>query len=144
MVTLAIVGLLLALVPPALDGISPRWRLRAAALQVAATAQWARNAAALQGSPAQILYDVRGGSCWVRLGQDTHALHNLPPDVRFETVRLGDVEVRSDVAACQAFPDGTLEPHQVTLRNEKGMRIRISFNRLTGEPTYEQETESLR
>lgn len=141
MAALVILGLLVALVPPAVDGIGPRWRLRATARQVAATAQWARNAAAVQGSPVEVFYDVPEGSHWVRVGDDTEAFHTLPRDVRFEWVKFGDIQVAGDVAVCKAFPDGTLDAHEVMLRNEKGMRIRISFDRLTGEPTYEYASD---
>jgi len=142
MAALVILGLLVTLAPPAVNGISPTWRLRAAARQVAATAQWARNAAAVQGGPVEIFYDVPEGSHWVREGGDTQAFHALPRDVRFEWVKFGGIQVAGDVAVCKAFPDGTLDAHEVMLRSDKGMRIRIRFDRLTGEPTYEYESDT--
>lgn len=140
MAALVILGLLLTVVPPALNSLSPRWRLRSAAQQVAATVQWARNAAAVQDKPVQILYDVPEGAYWVRVGEQTHALRSLPGDVRFNWVKFGSIVVTSDVAACEAFPDGTLDPHQVMLRNQNDRRMSLHFDRLTGEPAYEEET----
>lgn len=139
MAALVILGLLLTVVPPALNGLSPRWRLRAAAQQVAATVQWARNAAAVQNRPAQILYDVPEGAYWVRVGEQTHALRSLPRDVRFDQVKFGRIVVTADVASCEAFPDGTLDAHEVILRNQNDRRMRLHFDRLTGEPAYEEE-----
>jgi len=139
MVALVILGLLLTLVPPAVNSLSPRWRLRSAAHEVAATVQWARNAAAIQGRPVQILYDVPEGAYWVRVGDETYALRSLPREVRFDWVKFGRIVVVNDVAACEAFPDGALDSHQVMLRNQNDRRMRLHFDRLTGEPTYEEK-----
>ena len=138
MVALAILGLLLALVPPALDGVSSRWRLRTAAQHVAATVQWARNAASIEDRPVEVLYDVPDDSFWVRDGQQTHAFHSLPRGVHLDWVRFGSIEVTGDVASCTALPDGTVDAHQVMLRSDDDAEIRISFDRLTGEPFYDR------
>jgi len=144
MVALAVLGVLLVIVPPALNSLGPRWRIRAAAQEVAATVQWARNAASLADAQVEILYDVPDGSFWVRSGLETRAYHELPRDVRFRRVRFGEVEVILDVAACRAFPDGTVDAHEVALEDGRGNGAVISFDRLTGEPTYETTSETAR
>jgi len=139
LVAMAVLGLLLAIVPPRLNRFRSRWRLRAAAEEVAASVLWARNAAALEGRVAQILYDVPEGSYWIRMGQRSQNVRRLPRGVDFEQVTFGERRVTGDVAACSAYPDGTLDAHEVLLRSEAGRRIRIRFKRLIGEPSYEEE-----
>ena len=138
MAALIILGLLLALVRPMVNGVTSRWRLRAAAQQVESVVQWAQNAAAVRGEPVQVLYDVPDGSYWVRVGDETHALHRLPGEVSFASVRFGEIKVTRDVAACGAFPDGTLDSHEVILRTTDDSAVRLTFDRLTGEPSYEE------
>jgi len=138
LVALAILGLLLSLVRPVLDGVGARWRLRAAAQEVEGVVRWAQNAAAARGVPAHVIYDVREGSCWVRLRDKTHAFHALPRGVTFSFVRLGGIEVTGDLANVRAFPDGTLDSHEVALQGAGELRIHMTFERLTGEPSYEE------
>ncbi len=141
MVALVLLGLLLALSLPALDGITAGWRLRAAAHQVEAVVQWAQNAAAVTGGPVQVLYDVPDGSFWVRMNDETHAHHRLPDGVSFESVRFGEVEVIYDVAAVRAFPDGTVDAHEVRLQTGEDTLIGLTFNRLTGEVQFREGTD---
>jgi len=142
MVALVLVGLLLALSRPAVDGLTAGWRLRAAAHQVTAVVQWAQNAAVVKGAPVQVLYDVPDGSFWVRVGDRTYAYHRLPEDVKFESVRFGGLDVVYDVAAVRAMPDGTLDAHEVRLRGRSGASIRLTFDRLTGEVHFLEEAHA--
>jgi type II secretory pathway pseudopilin PulG len=138
-VALAVIGLILTLAMPRLNRITPRWRLRAAAQQVAATVQWARNAAALSGRRVRVLYDVPEGQFWVEDEQgEARAFHQLPGGVRFEWVKFGFMTVQQDVAACFAYPDGTVTDHEILLVNEDYSVIRMRFSPLTGEPSYEE------
>ena len=141
-VTLAVLALVLTLMVPRLNRLTPRWRLRAAAHQVATTLQWARNAAALSGDRARILYDVPAGQFWVEVDEETHAFHRLPAGVRFEWVKFGFNTVQQEVAACFAYPDGTVTDHEVLLGTGEYSVIRIRFSPLTGEPSYERTTAS--
>lgn len=141
---LAILGLLLAIVPARLDRLRSRWRLRAAAEEIAATTSWAHNSAALQGVAVQIMYDVPRSEFWIRTGQRAENFRHLPDGVVFAHVAFGSRLVTGDVAACQAYPDGTLDAHEVVLRSDAGRDMRIRFDRLTGEPSYVEELASLR
>lgn len=140
MAALAVLALMLTLIPPALDGISTRSRLRAAAHEVESTVRWAQNAAAVKGSAVQVLYDVAAGSYGVRAGDRDLTCHRLPAGVTFKSVRFGDFEVLSDVAALRVYPDGTLDSHQVTIASAEDLQVRLTFCRLTGEPVYEEFT----
>jgi len=56
-------------------------------------------------------------------------------------VRLADgTEVLHDVAEVAASPEGTLDPHVVTLTGHTGEEVVLSFDRLTGEMTYVEKT----
>jgi len=138
MVVLFILGLTLTLVRPGLDGITSRWRLRSAAQQVQSVVLWARSAAALRNAPAEILYDVPTSEFRVRIEGDVHPPRSLPDGVRFERVRFGNETVEHDVAACRAFPDGTVDSHIVVLADRSGRRVRLTFSRLLGEAEYEE------
>ena len=138
MVVIVILGLLLALVRPGLDGITSRWRLRSAAQQVQSVVVWARSAAALRNAPAEILYDVPASEFRVRIGGTAYSRRSLPDGVRFERVRFGNETVEYDVASCRAFPDGTVDSHIVVLADRSGRRARLTFSRLLGEAEYEE------
>ena len=80
-------------------------------------------------------------SWWVQMGAETFAYHRLPRGVEFVSVRFADgTEVVRDVAEVTAAPDGTLDPHVVTLTGHTGEEVVLSFDRLTGEMTYVEKT----
>jgi type II secretory pathway pseudopilin PulG len=136
MAALVILALALTVCRLALDGITVRWRLRAAAHEVESVAQWALNAAASRGRPTRVLYDVPENCWWVQMGTETFAWHRLPQGVAFVSVRFPDgTEIMHDVAAVRASPEGTLDPHVVTLTGHSGEEVVLSFDRLTGEMT---------
>ena len=137
-VALVVLGLLVSLTPPALNSIGARWRLRGAAQEIEGVVRWAQNAAAARGVPESVLYDLPERSYWVRLRGKVPVVHTLPRGVRFDYVDLGDVRVVNDVAVVRAFPNDTLDSHEVLLLGEGDLRLRIAFDRLTGEPFYEE------
>lgn len=142
MAALVILAVLMTLTRPALDAVSPRWQLRAAAQQAENLVLWARNAAVSHGEPVQVLYDVPEGSCWVRVGDRTYSFYRLPRGVRFQAVRFGTrVEVTQDVAACRVFPDGTLDAHEVILRGSGSLGAKLTHQRLTTEAYYEERDD---
>ena len=138
MAALVILGLVITLSRPILNGINSRWRLRSAAYQVESVVRFAQNAAAARDESVQVLYDVTEGSHWVRIGDTTYSFRTLPDGVRFESVNFGERPVVRDVAACGVFSDGTLDGHSVTLHGAGDTRIRLDFDRLTGEAYYEE------
>jgi Tfp pilus assembly protein FimT len=141
MAALAILAVALVVSHLAVDGISVRWRLRGAAHEVESVAQWALSAAASRSRPTRVLYDVAENSWWVQMGTETFAYHHLPQGVAFVSVRFADgTEVVRDVAEVTASPDGTLDPHVVTLTGHTGEEVVLSFDRLTGEMTYVEKT----
>ena len=145
MVALAIMALLLTLTRLALDGVSAEWRLRAAAHQVENVVRWAQNAAVTEARPVQVLYNVPAGSWCVRIGDETFTLQKLPGGVSFESVRFSTgLDVFQDVAAVGVFPDGTLDSHEVNLLGPSKERVRIAFDRLTGEAEYEEGSSASR
>ncbi len=137
MVVLAIAGLLISLVPVAGRAFSPRLRLEGAARRVDGTVQWARNAAALDNTPAQVCYDLTEQACWVEVGGEVYAFYPLPGGITFERVEVGDTEVRREVARVTVYPDGTVEPHRVMLGTAGAPSRLIAYDRLTGLPTHE-------
>jgi type II secretory pathway pseudopilin PulG len=141
MAALVILALAITVSRLTLDGITVRWRLRGAAHEVESVAQWALNAAASRSRPTRVLYDIQENSWWVQMGDETFAYHRLPQGVAFVSVRFPDgTEVVRDVAEVTASPDGTLDPHVVTLTGHSGEEVVLSFDRLTGEMTYEEKT----
>ena len=141
MAALVILALALTIGHLAIDGISVRWRLRGAAHEVESVAQFALNAAASRSRPARVLYDIEENAWWVQMGDETFACHHLPKGVEFVSVRFPDgTEIVRDVAAVTAQPEGTLDPHTVTLTARTGEEVVLSFDRLTGEMTYEERT----
>ncbi len=141
MAALVILALALTVSHLAIDGLTVRWRLRGAAHEVESVAQFALNAAASRARPARVLYDIEENSWWVQMGDETFAYHHLPKGVEFVSVRFPDgTEVVRDVAAVTASPEGTLDPHVVTLTGHTGEEVVLSFDRLTGEMTYEERT----
>ena len=142
MAALIILGLLLTLVRPAVNSIfSARWRLRTAAHQIEAAVHWARNAAAVRGRRAELFYHVPDSTFWVGVGDKMYSYKKLPRSVRFERVSFGEIEVVADVARCLVYPDGTLDAHEVTLQGADGLRVRMTFERLTGEADYHEESD---
>ncbi len=104
-------------------------------------AQWALSAAASRSRPTKVLYDIADNSWWVQMGTETFAYHRLPEGVAFVSVRFADgTEVVRDIAEVTASPDGTLDPHVVTLTGHTGEEVVLSFDRLTGEMTYAEKT----
>lgn len=144
MAALAILALLIGIARPVVNGFSARWQLRSAAHQVAGVVRWAQNAASAHRRTTEVLYDVPRGSFWVRVGDKSYSFKRLPGAVRFESVSFGEIEVVNDRALCRVYPDGTLDRHDVTLTRDDKMRIRISFNRLTGEADFEEEADGFR
>ena len=141
MAALVILALVITVSRLAIDGISVRWRLRGAAHEVESVAQWALNAAASRSQPTRVLYDVAENSWCVQMGTESFAYHHLPEGVQFVSVRFADgTEVVHDVAEVTAWPDGTLDPHMVTLTGHTGEEVVLSFDRLTGEMTYVEKT----
>jgi prepilin-type N-terminal cleavage/methylation domain-containing protein len=141
MAALVILALALSVSRLAIDNISVRWRLRAAAHDVESVAQWAINAAASRGLPTQVLYDLQANCWWVQMGTATFVRHELPQGVAFVSVRFPDgTEFVRDVATVTASPEGTLDPHVVTLTGHTGEEVVLSFDRLTGEMTYLEKT----
>jgi type II secretory pathway pseudopilin PulG len=141
-VTLAVFGLVAALVVPSLGGLVPAWRLRAAACEVESAVQWAVNAAATTGRGARVCYDVPEGVFWVGVGDQALAARRLPAGVRFERVEFADgLRVERDVAAAPVFPDGALAGHAVLLAAADGRRLRLEFARLTAEAFVEERKD---
>jgi len=137
MVALLIVGFLLALTPPTLNGLSAKWRLRAAGREIESTALHARTLAVSRGVRSHLKYDVPEGLYWIALGDERVVVKRLPKGVRFRSVRFGDVGILYDVADLRAFPDGTVDSHQVDLVGG-GAGLRLTFDRLTGAVSYKE------
>jgi len=136
---LSIMGLLVSLVPTALDSISGTWRLRGAAHTITATVQRAQSAAVSRNAPVGVHYDPRENAIWVGDERRHRGFRVLPEGVDLTWVKFNDRTIRTQVARCSAFPDGTLQPHMVKLSTEEGGNLLVGFDRLCGEPTYYTE-----
>jgi len=142
MAALIVIGLLVAIVPPSLNGVSAKWQLRGAAQDVEAAVRRALNEAAATGTPTQIVYDLDDQTFRVRSRGETADVRNLPQSVRFKRVRFGRVEILSAAASVRAFPDGSLDAHEVELRGPDGLFLSIAFDRLTAEARFEEGSDA--
>jgi type II secretory pathway pseudopilin PulG len=143
MVALAILTLLLALAPIALNNVTPRWALRAAAQQMESLVLWAQNAAATRDREVRLMVDVPEGTAWVRLGEEDLSEQRLPSKVRFVSVEFATgIKVDDDIASILVRPDMTLDPHTVTLEATGGERAVLEFDRLTGVAVYREEYDA--
>ena len=138
MVVVAIIAGLLAIVRVNIEGGRPRRILDATAWRLGNWVQWGQNAAATRGETVRLCYNAGGGEYWVIIGANELPRHQLPRGIRIESVRFGrDIEVTHDVAAAEAYPNGTISPHTVVLTNEDGDRLTLHVNGLTGETETE-------
>ena len=125
LVVLAIVGLVLALVPPVFAGLSGN-RLRAAADEVVLTLREARSSAIRTGNTIELVLDptrrIYGVSGEARV-------RALPAVVqRFDAAPLAD---ENGLVHIRFFPDGSATEGQVWLRSGR-QSTRITIDWLTG------------
>ena len=146
-----VIGLLLVVVVPAADRISPKYALRAAAREIGSGIELARATAARSGRPAALLYEIdrrtyrlyaspkpgepQGDGPW-GLSQ-AGPTRSLPAGIRFRGIlpqglrfmESGELAVRFDPLSI----DGS---HIVYLENEQAKTISVKYNALIGTADY--------
>ncbi|MFQ5653681.1 MAG: Tfp pilus assembly protein FimT/FimU [Planctomycetota bacterium] len=149
-VVIIILGILASMAIPRLEGLSPRYRLRAAAREVGAKIHWVRNQAGGAGERYGLHYDLEEGKLWIILppGPDDDpdlALEDrerltkleLPRAIRIDEVLLADgSSVQSGGVEIEFDPYGHEGSHIVYLRNELDALIAVKFNALLGIVDY--------
>ena len=149
-VVIAIMGVLFSVVLPSLDGVSPKYRLRAAAREVGSEIHQVRSLAAGTGRTYALHYDLDDNKMWIILppveGEDPDqpldererlTTLDLPDQVTIEEVVLaggsrvsrGEVDIVIDSL-------GNEGSHIVYLRNTEDSLIAVKFNALLGFVDY--------
>jgi prepilin-type N-terminal cleavage/methylation domain-containing protein len=149
--TLVVVGLILALAVPNLDKLTPKYALRAAAREVGSTIDFARGSAAGKGRRYAIRYDCSNGAygLYGPPGEEDAQLEGpwrlaivgrmrfLPSGVHFrrilsqtgEAVERGEAWVRFDPLSLEGS-------HIVYLENDNGKRFSVKYNALLGSSDF--------
>lgn len=141
MVVIGIMLLAIGIVTPALQGMSPRYSLEAAAKGVAASIELQRGTAVGQGKLMGLVYDLDAGAYrlfspdpenpnrlapvgrWRELGRHVRFRGVQPQGLRYQ--QGGSLRVRFD-------PSGVGGSHIVHLENTKGEVMSVKFNAFIG------------
>ncbi len=165
MVVVVIMALLVGIAVIRVDYMIPRYRLRAAAREVAYHFKRARAQAASTGKNVYAKYDLSQGTYWLLVAFpkavpqeqkdeppkefEYHEIlkSKLPDGVEFVSLILGKDEViTKDQATLRLSPFGSSKHMIVNLRNKDGNTIALRVNGFTGAVSYydkHQEAEDL-
>lgn len=156
---IAIIMVLTGLAVVQMDFMVPRYRLRAAARQVASHVKRARSQAAATGKDVYVKYDLGKGAYWLVMafpkkddsGAPTKEFvyeeimrSTLPDGVEFVSVILGSKEsFTSGQATVRVSPFGSTRHHIVNLKNKEGQEFALKVNGFTGAVSfYERRQEA--
>lgn len=168
MVVVVIMALLVGVAVIRVDYMVPRYRLRAAAREVASHFKRARSQAASTGKDVYVKYDLPKGAYWLLVafpktdGKEPDPEKKEPPrefeyqeilkstlpeGVEFASVILGkNQQFTTGVANVRVSPFGSSRHMIVNLRNKDGNLIALKVNGFTGAISYydqHQEAEEL-
>lgn len=129
LLVLAIMGMLAALVLPALPGALESARFRGSAGEVRAALTLARTLAVSEARNRSVTFDLDRGEYgidgdvrkWV-----------LPEGVRVVAVRIGDAAAERGIMRVRFYPDGSADEAEVAISSSVGGRLRIRVDPLTG------------
>ena len=127
LVVLVILGVVVALVPPALDAAMQSARLKAGAREVATALRQARGQAVHQGQEARFLLDTRQRR--YRIGERApRALHE---GLRLELTTAEVERVSRHAGGIRFYPDGSSTGGRIVLSGRAGS-FRVDVHWLTG------------
>lgn len=152
-VVIVILGVLFAVVLPSLDGVSPKYRLRASARDIGANINHVRSIAGSTGLEYAIHYDLEQGRYWIILPPGDDDDPDMPLDER-ETLAYEDVSEHVYISEV-ILADGTTVDrgdvdividsmgnegsHIIYLRNSEEELIAVKYNALLGVVDYYSE-----
>ena len=160
-IVIVILGVISALAIPAMNGLTPKYRLRAAARILAGQINEVRSNAGVTAKTYHLHYDLKENQAWIILppGEDEdpelpiderEVLNHLPlpKQVTMEKIILPDgTELEDEDVDIEFDPLGLQGSHIVYLRNIENHLIAVRFNSLLGEVAFsnkEIEFESYR
>ncbi|MFN0060398.1 MAG: Tfp pilus assembly protein FimT/FimU [Planctomycetota bacterium] len=143
---ITILGALMAMVLPSLEGISPKYRLRSAARTVGSSINWAKSLAGGLAKTHVLHYDLETQQFWIiqppRFDQDpempyderdTFLPTDLPEHIKIKHVVMPDGTVH-DSGGVDVPVDslGYFGSHIVVLINEDERLLSVKYNALVG------------
>jgi general secretion pathway protein H len=128
LVVLAILGIVLALVPPALDRLLPDLRVRAAARDLAGGLRMARSRAIQRNVEVPLVIDTGTGTWWL----DADRPRALPAGVDLVLTTSTVDRIAENVGRIRFFEDGSSTGGSVAL-GRAGRRVTIGIDWLTGD-----------
>ncbi|MBI2901804.1 MAG: prepilin-type N-terminal cleavage/methylation domain-containing protein [Planctomycetes bacterium] len=170
MAVVMIMALLVGIAVIRVDHMVPKYRIRAAAREVAGQFKRARAKAASTGKDVYARYDLAKGTYWLLVAfpkegdeekkseeglpeppkefeYQTVLKSELPEDVEFVSLILGKEEIyKEGVPTVRVSPFGSSRHMIVNLRNRDGNVIALKVNGFTGAITYydrHQEAEDI-
>lgn len=152
-VVILILGILASVVAPALDGVSPQYRLRAAARDVGSNINHVRSMASATGKTFAMHYDLERRKFWMIMPPEPEddpemdieerprgTVIELPTGVKFQEILLPDgsgiASGELDVVLDGLGSEGS---HIIYLQNEDDQMISVKFNALLGYVDYFSE-----
>jgi general secretion pathway protein H len=127
LVVLAIIGVVTAVVAPAILRGFPGTQAKAAALEIAAALRQARSRAVAENADVAVLFDV-AGQAYVLEQTRPRA---LPEGIRLELYAAQVEQVDAATGGIRFFPDGSATGGQVTVGDEIA-RYQVDVDWLTG------------
>lgn len=154
-IVLVLVGIILGVVVPRVENLSPKYALRSAARRIAAELEHVRSTSIIQRETYAICYDFARRRYFVilppPLGDPELPLEywpraeptELPSLVRFYGVVLADNSVHEarsvDHVTVLVDPLGTSGSHVAVLEDEAGRTLSVKFNALTGTVEFSED-----
>lgn len=128
LVVVALLGLLMAVVPPMVSRGFPTVEMRGSARQLAAGLRQVRSEAVLRGTDRALFVDLEKRR--YQIGGDVQA-HPLPGWLHIELITAQSEAVDSEHGAIRFYPDGSSTGGRVTLRDEDNGYV-VDVDWLTG------------
>lgn len=150
MLVIAILAIASVVIVPQLANLSPKYRLRAGARELAATVAQVRTDAILAGSAQTVVYDLDrqlyGGRGLDETGKPVsegqEELLELPDEIRIAKIVLPDEKTyTSGRKSLEIDPALALGSHIIVLENEAKATYYLKFNALSGTMTHSRLAE---
>lgn len=157
MLVLVILGLLITLAAPRLDSLTPKYRLRSGARQLASDIENHRLAAMTRGIWLGVLYTMDGDDTYYQLippaprdypnqpieDREPFARTTFPRGVMIQGIRLrgSDDYYDSGTLLVRFSPTGISGSHAITLVGERGMTWAVTLNCITGTVDFKRNEE---
>jgi prepilin-type N-terminal cleavage/methylation domain-containing protein len=159
MVVVVIIMIIAATIAPNLDRLSPKYSVRAAAREIAATVENCRSQSAITGKTYSMVYDMDEQQYWVLLPEELDEYgqpldtereillpkRNLPNKVRIADVITPDNESHAgDIVQFDFSPYGNTGNHIVVVQydEDEDLKVWVRTNALLGYTTFHYEKVS--